>query len=123
MASTTSQLINIVNELQSSDSVNAAAVIRRDGVLMASNLPSNFMEKDVFAMMSATILGAAKKISVKHALGLPSRIIVETHEGYIVISGAGTKALLVCLINEVEESERIWDALEGAEEKVKNIFN
>jgi predicted regulator of Ras-like GTPase activity (Roadblock/LC7/MglB family) len=123
MASTTNQLINIVNELQSSDTIKAAAVIRRDGVLMASNLPVNFREKDVFAMMSATILGAAKKISTKHAFGLPSRIIVVTHEGYIVISGAGTKALLVCLIKEGLESKGVVKALNDAGEKVKNIFN
>jgi predicted regulator of Ras-like GTPase activity (Roadblock/LC7/MglB family) len=123
MTSTTSQLINIIDVLQTSNAVNAAAVIRRDGVLMASNLPANFKEKDVFAMMSATILGAAKKISTKHALGIPSRIIVETHEGNIVISGAGTKALLVCLINEELENKKIWDALSWAQEKVKNIFN
>jgi predicted regulator of Ras-like GTPase activity (Roadblock/LC7/MglB family) len=123
MISTTSQLINIVNELQSSNTVNAAAVIRRDGVLIASNLPSNFKEKDVFAMMSATILGAAKNISTKHALGMPSRIIVETHSGNIVISDAGSKALIVCLISKGLENERIWDALNGAEEKVKDIFN
>lgn len=123
MASTTNQLINIVNELQSSNIVNAAAVIRRDGVLIASNLPSDFQEREIFAMMSATILGAAKKISTKHALGLPSRIIVKAHEGYIVISGAGTKALLVCFINEGLENKEVWDALNGAQEKVKNIFN
>lgn len=123
MASTTSQLINIVNELQSSNIVNAAAVIRRDGILMASNLPSDFKEREIFAMMSATILGAAKKISTKHALGLPSRIIVKAHEGYIVISSAGTKALLVCFINEGLENKEVWDALNGAQEKVKNIFD
>ena len=122
MASTQNQLKSIVNELRSSDTINAAAVIRRDGVLMASNLPSDFAEKDVFAMMSATILGAAKKISTKHALGLPSRIIVETHEGNIVISGAGTQALLVCLVEDGTEGSVLWEAIDAAENKVKGLL-
>jgi predicted regulator of Ras-like GTPase activity (Roadblock/LC7/MglB family) len=122
MPSKTSQLINIVNELQSSDKVNAAAVIRRDGVLMASNLPSNFKEKDVFAIMSATILGAAKKISTKHALGIPSRIIVETQQGNIVISGAGSKAFLVCLVNDGVERSVLWKTISEAEDKVEGLL-
>jgi predicted regulator of Ras-like GTPase activity (Roadblock/LC7/MglB family) len=122
MASTTSQLKNIVNELQSSNTVNAAAIIRRDGILMASNFPPKLSEKDVFAMMSATILGAAKNISTKHAMGQPSKIIIETDEGNIIISGAGSKALLVCLKTDGLENEGFWKTLQGAEEKVKDLF-
>jgi predicted regulator of Ras-like GTPase activity (Roadblock/LC7/MglB family) len=122
MASTKNQLKNIVNELQSSNTVNAAAVIRRDGILMASNFPPQLREKDVFAMMSATILGAAKNISTKHAMGQPSKVIIETHEGNIIISGAGSKALLVCLKKDDMDGKDFWETLQGAEERVKELF-
>jgi predicted regulator of Ras-like GTPase activity (Roadblock/LC7/MglB family) len=122
MTRTYVQLENIVNELQTRDHVDSAAIIRRDGVLMASNLPANFKEKDVFAMLSATILGAAWNISVEHALGSPSRIIVETKEGNIVISEAGKKALLVCFVKGEFQKSGFLDSLTNYEDKVKNIL-
>jgi predicted regulator of Ras-like GTPase activity (Roadblock/LC7/MglB family) len=122
MATRYAQLESIVNELQSKDQVDSAAIIRRDGVLMASNLPADFKEKDVFAMMSATILGAAWNISIEHALGSPSRIIVETDDGNIVISEAGTKALLVCFVSREFITSELQDSLTAYENRVKSLL-
>ncbi|UCF08409.1 MAG: roadblock/LC7 domain-containing protein, partial [Thermoplasmata archaeon] len=74
MLSVTAQLKEVVNELKSSKAVDAAAVIRRDGVLMASNFQHPSQIKDVFAMMTATIIGAAKNITTKNAIGVPNKI-------------------------------------------------
>ena len=122
MADTESQLENIVNELRSFESINSAAIVRRDGVMMASNLPSDFKEKDVFAMMSAAILGAAWNISSEHALGSPSRIIVETDDGNIVISDAGTKALLVCIVSNGVSRSTLWDNLSAFQKRVEGLL-
>ncbi len=122
MARTHVQLEDFVNELRSNIHISSAAIIRRDGVIMASNLPADFKERDVFAMLSATILGAAWNISTEHSLGSPSRIIVETKEGKIVISEAGKGALLVCLVSGGLDKSGFLDSLTAYEDKVKDLL-
>lgn len=116
------QLENIVNELQSKYHVDSAAIIRRDGVLMASNLPSDFRGKEVLALMTATIMGAAGNISIDNSLGSPSRIIVITEYGKIVISDAGTKALIVCFISSKNKRSELLDSLTSYEDQVKGMI-
>jgi predicted regulator of Ras-like GTPase activity (Roadblock/LC7/MglB family) len=122
MTTVTSQLNEIIKELKDSGIVDAAAVIRRDGVLMVSSFPKQASGPDVFAMMSATMIGAAKNIAKKSAMSLPSRVIIDTKDGSIIISGAGTKALLVCSIRQSGDLQSIKEVLDAACEKIEQIL-
>jgi predicted regulator of Ras-like GTPase activity (Roadblock/LC7/MglB family) len=92
-------LNDILREFNELDWVKSSAVIRRDGILMASDMmtPSNVEAKRACAIMGATIVGAAKNITAKCRMGFPKRVVIQAKEGDIVISEAGTKALLVCV--------------------------
>jgi predicted regulator of Ras-like GTPase activity (Roadblock/LC7/MglB family) len=81
------------------DWVVSCAVIRRDGILMASNMsvPTSTDTKRACAIMGATIVGAAKNITTKCRMGFPKRIIIQSKEGDIIITEAGNKALLVVM--------------------------
>jgi predicted regulator of Ras-like GTPase activity (Roadblock/LC7/MglB family) len=122
MLSTSAQLKKIVADLKSSNMVDAAAVVRRDGILMASNFPHYSVGSEVFAMMSATVLGAAKNITLKSNMGIPTKVTVDTKEGSIIVAGAGTKALLVCLIKGEKDSAALSVAVENAVEKVNDLL-
>lgn len=122
MISARSELKNIVKELKDSGLLDAAAIIRRDGILLASNFPPHIMKKEVFGMMSATIIGAAKNITEKSEMGRPTKIIIETNEGNLIFSGAGLKALLVCLHKEKEYSSELFKALEDASLKIEKLL-
>ncbi|UCE74622.1 MAG: roadblock/LC7 domain-containing protein [Methanomassiliicoccales archaeon] len=100
--STARALNDILKELSDLYWVVSAAVIRRDGILMASNMtrPAGSDSKNACALISATIVGAAKNITTKCRMGFPKLIIIQAKEGDIIISEAGSKALLVCLTNE-----------------------
>jgi predicted regulator of Ras-like GTPase activity (Roadblock/LC7/MglB family) len=122
MSSTSAQLKKIVNDLKSSNIVDAAAVVRRDGVLMASNFPHYSVGSEVFAMMSATVLGAAKNITLKSALGMPTKVKIDTKEGSIIVAGAGTKALLVCLVKGDKDPQALSVAVENTADKINGIL-
>ena len=99
--STAKALNEILKDLNDLEWVTSAAVIRRDGVLMASNMPvpTDTEAKKACAIMSATIVGAAKNITTKCRMGYPKRIIIQAKEGDIIIAEAGSKALLICMAN------------------------
>jgi len=122
MISARSELKNIVKKLKDSGMLDAVAIIRRDGILLASNFPPHIMKKEVFGMMSATIIGAAKNITEKSEMGKPTKIMIETNEGTLIFSGAGLKALLVCLLKEKKYSPELFKALEDASLKVENLL-
>lgn len=122
MVSVISELNEIVTDLKATKVVDAVAVIRRDGILMASNFPQYSMGNEVFAMMSATIIGAAKNITQKSSMGMPSRITIHTKDGNIIIASAGPKALLVCLIKDSKDPSLLSEALEATGAKVNAVI-
>ncbi|UCC41547.1 MAG: roadblock/LC7 domain-containing protein [Candidatus Aminicenantes bacterium] len=68
---------------------------------MASNMatPTSTETKRACAIMGATIVGAAKNITTKCRMGFPKQIVITAKEGDIIISEAGSKALLICVSN------------------------
>lgn len=101
-SSITRALNEILKELFELYWVTSVGVIRRDGVLMASIMtqPPTTEQKNACALISATIVGAAKNITTKCRMGFPHFIIIQAKEGDVIISEAGSKALLVVMVNE-----------------------
>ena len=104
------------------DWVYAAAVIRRDGVLLASNIRESTEIKNAYAIMSATILGAAKNITTKCRMGFPKRIIIQAKSGDIIISEAGSKALLVYLARFRYDPKIMSEDLERIAQKIETVL-
>lgn len=122
MISLKNQMNEIVDELTSLESIDAVAIARRDGILMASNFPQHNLPREVFAMMSATILGAAKNITMKSDMGLPQRVVIDTQDGNFVFMGAGRKALLVCLLKDGVKVQSVFETLDSACERIKDLM-
>ena len=120
--STAATLKEILSEISDFDWLVASAVIRRDGALLASNMSQSMEIKDVCALMSATIVGAAKNITTKCHMGFPRRVIIQAKEGSIIISDAGSKALLVCQAKASYEPFLIFDDIEKAAKKIEAIL-
>ncbi|UCE37506.1 MAG: roadblock/LC7 domain-containing protein [Thermoplasmata archaeon] len=122
MVTTREQMKDIVDDLKEKKAVDAAAIIRKDGALLASNFDKYTMPQEIFAMMGATILGAAKNITLKSDMGLPSRIIIETNDGDVIITGADTKAMVMCLVNEGMDQVLLSETLDAVVEKVQTLL-
>lgn len=75
----------------------AAAIVSRDGTVLASDLPSH-VSRETFSIMCATIHGASMTVSTELRRAYPTRIVLEAAEGRVLIAEAGRRALVVLVL-------------------------
>lgn len=84
----------------------AAAVVSRDGVVLAADMPEN-VTKETFSIMCATILGAGMTAATELKRASPKRIVLEGPDAKIVIREVGRRALLVVVTPPAKSLESI----------------
>lgn len=92
------KLSEILKILRRTGDIEGAAIITRDGLLIASELPKN-IDEDTFAAMSATMTGAAETAIQELKKTYPDRIIVESKNAKLITTGAGEQAILACIVS------------------------
>ncbi len=90
-------LQNLLHELHAMPEIEASAVVRRDGILIAGSLPQEIDSKGV-AAMTAAIVGTAEQSAITLNRGTFKQVIIEADKGKIVSIGIGPLALLSCLV-------------------------
>ncbi|MDQ1372171.1 MAG: uncharacterized protein QG582_1086 [Candidatus Thermoplasmatota archaeon] len=75
----------------------ASAIISRDGLVIAADLPEG-VSMDTFAIMCATLIGAASTANSELRVGTPMSVLVESEDSKLVVVGAGRKALIVTVL-------------------------
>ncbi len=101
--------------------IEACAVISRDGLLMASDIPQG-VQAETFAAMSATMLGAAETAVSELKKGIVERVIAESKETKIITMGAGPKALIVVMTNPTVGLGLVLVEMGRASEKIKELL-
>ena len=91
------RLMDILRNLRKVGDIEGSSVVSRDGLIINSDLLSD-VDTKTFAAMSAAMTGAAETATVELKRGNPDQIIVDSKLGSIIATGAGKKAILVCLI-------------------------
>ncbi len=86
--------------------IESSAVVRRDGVMIESDLPGSVEDNEAFAAMAAVMLGAAETATSELRQGVPRRVILELGDRSIVEVGAGPVALLVASVAAGDRSSR-----------------
>lgn len=121
MSDTLDMVDKLLTDLKNIGGVMACAAASRDGLLIRA-----VMEKEQFVeslvAMSATMLGAAETATTHVEMGVPSRIIVESDYGRLIIVGAGPKALLILLANQNSGLGLILLELDKSAKKLKEIL-
>ncbi len=79
-----------------SPSIEAAALVSLDGLIMASALPPG-AEEDRVAAMSAAILSLGEKAASELGRGDLAQVFVEGNKGYVFLMSTAGKAVLTCL--------------------------
>ncbi len=93
------QLEDVLAFLETLPEIQGVAVVRRDGLMVASLLPKETDGKMV-AAMSAALVGTAETCSAELQLGRFLQIVVEAEKGKLIATGAGSFALLICLVSD-----------------------
>ncbi|MDI6639206.1 MAG: roadblock/LC7 domain-containing protein, partial [Methanocellales archaeon] len=109
-----------LSDLKRIGNIEASAIISRDGLIMASDIPSD-VHTETFAAMSATMLGAAETATAELKKGVPDRIIVESAKGKVIAAGAGPKALLIVMTPSEVGLGLILVEMEKAADKAKEL--
>ena len=86
----------VLIDLKRAGGIRALAVVSREGILVASEIPGD-VHAETFAAMSAVMLSAAETAYLEISHVIPDRLIVETDEGKLIIMGAGERSMLVAL--------------------------
>lgn len=121
MADTIDMVDKLLSDLKNIGGVEASIAASRDGLLIRAN-----MQREQFlaslAAMSATMLGAAETATTQVEKGLPTRVIVESEYGRLIIVGAGPKALLIVLSNSNSSLGLILIELDKSAKKLKELL-
>ncbi len=112
------KVLDVLRELRAAIKTESA-LIKRDGHLIISDFSYGFHANEVFGAMSSVILGAAKNIASECRRGPPKKIIILTGDAHIIITNAGSKALLLCLTDTIKDIERTMLEIDRAAEKIK----
>jgi len=88
----------------------ATALVLRNGAVVHAEMPEGSYA-DTFAVMCATVLGAAATASVEVGRALPERIVVEGRDSRLILVAAGSKALLVAAVDASADLRTIVDDL------------
>ena len=98
----------------------ASAVISRDGLVIAADVPEG-VSMETFAIMCATLLGAASTAQSELRVGTPNHVIVESEDAKMIVVGAGRKALIVAVVGRKGDATLALKKLDELAETIKLI--
>lgn len=110
-----------IEELSHVSDIKAAAVVRRDGLVITHTLPDG-VDPKIVAAMTAAIVGTSEMATLQLAQGRFARAIIESDEGMLLSTGAGEEALLVTLVYQDANLGLVLMAMEKAAKRVEAIL-
>jgi predicted regulator of Ras-like GTPase activity (Roadblock/LC7/MglB family) len=120
MVEVESQLNSILAELKESGDVESSLVIRRDGLILASDLPK--IESRNISSLVAALLSTSESTSMELKRGAMQELVVESEKGKIVLVSAGKLAVLVSLVKKEGNLGFVLISMERAAKKIENII-
>ncbi|MEM1659067.1 MAG: roadblock/LC7 domain-containing protein [Candidatus Jordarchaeales archaeon] len=116
------ELEKILKEMEAGDpDVEASAIVRTDGLVMASALPKS-ADEGLIAAMSAAILNIGSRALSELAKGELEKIIVSGNKGDITIIGVGKEAVLSAITRPGANIGLLLVEMARAKEKVQSLL-
>lgn len=116
------RLERTIEALSRLSDIKAAAVVRRDGLVITHTLPDG-VDPKVVAAMTAAIVGTSEMATVQLGQGRFERAIVESDGGKLLSVGAGEEALLVALVYQDANLGFVLMGMEKAAREVDEILH
>ena len=79
--------------------IEASAVVSTDGLIIASDLPVD-AEEDRVSAMSAAMLSLGERIATELGRGVLDQVYIHGENGYVVLTSAGTEAVLTVMARQ-----------------------
>ena len=119
MASAVGELKRILGEFNTRYDASMSAIVSRSGIPIAWVVPQGTPLEN-FAALSATLLGASEVIYAGVNRPPPSRIVVESDEGVLVVAGLGQKAFVVAMFPKSNDS--IFEGMEKVGTAIMDVL-
>jgi predicted regulator of Ras-like GTPase activity (Roadblock/LC7/MglB family) len=87
----------MVRALRAATRAEAVALLKRDGGILAADLPKD-ISQETFSIMCAAILGAGMTAATEIHHAAPHRVLLESEDVTLVISEMGRRAMLVLAV-------------------------
>ncbi|MGC8812701.1 MAG: roadblock/LC7 domain-containing protein [Candidatus Aenigmatarchaeota archaeon] len=114
------ELEDVLRELEKIGDIIGSAIVRRDGLLIASGLPSEVNARAV-AAMAAAIVGTSETSTKELEIGEFQQVVVNASEGQYVAIGAGEEAILIALLRKNANIGLILLEMEKAAKKIEKL--
>lgn len=111
----------ILQKLLVTGKFEGAAVVRRDGLVVASALPPE-INADAVAASSIKALAQAERASGELGKGRVNSITLNTGKGRMIVKRAGRFSILIALVSPQEDVGFILLTLERAIESIKHLL-
>jgi predicted regulator of Ras-like GTPase activity (Roadblock/LC7/MglB family) len=115
-------VVNLLNDFESKvNDITGSAVIRRNGLIIASALPSESNER-MIAAMSAALLGTSKRVAEALFEGEFSSLNLEMNQGNMFLISAG-RVILVAITKKEPNVGLVTLEMEDASRNIAKIFD
>ncbi len=121
MADIWSELEEVIRSLTAVSDIRAAAVVRRDGLIITHSLPEG-VDPRTTAAMTAAIVGTSEMATVQLGQGRFEQALIESEGGKLVSTGAGDQALVIALAYKDANLGLVLMALQKASRRVDEIL-
>jgi Uncharacterized distant relative of homeotic protein bithoraxoid len=111
----------ILQELIKNAGLEGASLVSADGLPISSVLKPG-MEEDRIAAMSAAILSLGERVAEELAKGALEQITIKGSNGYVILTGVGTDAVMVVLADNNAKLGLLLMEIKKAQEKLKQLF-
>jgi len=116
------ELERILKDMETSDpDIEASAIVRTDGLVMASALPKS-ADEGLIAAMSAAILNIGSRALGELAKGELEKIIVSGDRGDITIMGVGKEAVLSAITRPGANIGLLLVEMTRAKERIETLL-
>ncbi len=102
--------------------VMGSAIVRRDGLMILSDLSSGVNSKAV-AAMSAAIVGTSETASKELKIGDMEEVLIESNKGKLVSIGAGPEAIFVAITKKKINLGLILIEMKKVAEKISKLIS
>jgi predicted regulator of Ras-like GTPase activity (Roadblock/LC7/MglB family) len=122
MTETKSERLNLaLKKVVAVGGVVGAAIVARNGLMIASEMPRDVDERRLGAM-TATMMGAVETAGITLGKGSVRRVTAELEHSTIVATGAGPKAVMVCTAENGVNLGMLMLEMEAQSEQVRAIL-
>jgi uncharacterized protein len=108
----------VIKDLKARIGGTATALVSRDGLVLFADVPAG-VYTETFAIMCATILGAAATANTELNRAPPDRIVIEGNDSKTIIVGSGKKALLVAVVDKTADVTKVLEEVGKVAELLK----